>query len=164
MNRTQITIGIIVLLIGVTVYVCDRPPDQIYFLNKAGVSSSVLPSASARFGVLGNWLPSFVHTLAFILITAGIIAKTRKRYLAICLCWLIVDWVLELGQRYDSLATRLTPGWLTGIPFFENTANYFRQGTFDWWDMAFNLAGAIAGYFILVLSQTRGQNTETPIR
>jgi hypothetical protein len=161
-NRTQITIGMAILVAGVAIYLCDRPPDQIYFLKKLGISYLWLDSPFARFKTIGGSLPCFAHTLAMILITAGLIARQPKGYGVVSLCWLAVDWTLELGQRFDALASAMTPDWFAGIPFFENTENYFRKGTFDWFDMAFILAGAVTGYLVLVFTQNKGRNQRAP--
>jgi hypothetical protein len=154
-NRIQVTIGVAILMAGVAVYLCDRPSGQIYFLKKVGISDNWFDSPFARFKTIGNSLPCFAHTLAMILITAGLIARQEKGYGVVSLFWLAVDWTLELGQRFDALASALTPDWFEAIPFFENAENYFRKGTFDWYDMAFILAGAVTAYPVLVLTRDK---------
>jgi hypothetical protein len=161
-NRTQITLGIVILMAGVAIYLCDRPADQIYFLKFAGISDLWFNSPFGRFRTIGHSFPCYAHTLAMILITAGLIARQRSGYGAATLFWLVVDWTLELGQRFDTLATTLTPDWFAGIPFFENTENYFRKGTFDWFDMAFILAGAVTAYLVLLFTQDKGRSGHRP--
>lgn len=157
-NRAQVAIGLVVLMAGIAVYLFDRPADSAYFLDKASIFNELRSSSNYRWTAVGGSLPCFAHTFAFILITGGLISNNCKGYLAVSVSWLLVDGIMELGQQFDGLAVSLTPDWFSGIPFFENTKHYFRQGTFDWCDMAFIVAGSLAGYVVLVLTQARRQS------
>lgn len=150
MNKTQIFIGTVTLILGSLVYLVDRPPEQTYFLYFSNVEISLHSTLPNLFGFLGNLLPAFAHAFSFILITAGIIGCGKRGYLTVCLSWLIVDWTFELGQKYSDLAVELIPGWFAGIPILEATSGYFRVGTFDVLDMAAVLLGAGAAYFVLM--------------
>ena len=155
-NWTQITIGVIALLIGTTVYLTDRSGDHIYFIDKLSISTHIFKDQPSIFGVIGKRLPSFVHAFAFILITAGLVTHDKKGYIATSLFWLGIDWAFELGQHFHEIAVLLIPDWFAAIPFFEHSKAYFRNGTFDWYDMVMILFGSIIAFGVLMLTQPQG--------
>jgi hypothetical protein len=154
-NKAQIFIGIATLLVGVLVYLGDRPPDTAYFLAGWAKDISFHDKIPTIFGPIGKSLPSFTHVFSFILITAGILGSRKRGYLYICLFWLFVDGAFELGQRYDSIPLSFIPMWFEGIPFLENTANFFRLGTFDYLDLTSFFLGTVLAYIVLVTTMER---------
>ncbi len=148
-NTRQILIGVTVLLVGTLVYLVDRPPDQTYFVYSSPFNISLFKNPS-NFSHIGKSLPSFIHVFSFILITAGLISCRKKVYLIICLGWYLVDCAFELGQKFNSLFSKIIPSWFTGIPFLENTENYFLCGTFDFNDLAAITIGSVMAYFVLL--------------
>ena len=68
----------------------------------------------------------------------------------ICLGWFLIDCAFELGQEFNSLLLKIIPDWFAGIPFLENTENYFLYGTFDFIDLAAITIGAVIAYFVLL--------------
>jgi len=155
LNIRQIIIGAVVLLVGALVYLIDRPPDQTYFIYKIGMNINLFGLLPIVFGPIGNFLPSFIHVFSFILITAGLIARGKRDYLIICLSWFIIDCAFELGQKFILWPSRIIPDWFVGIPFLENTKNYFMQGTFDWVDLVAIVIGSITAYLILLATMER---------
>jgi hypothetical protein len=149
-NWLQVLIGAAWLLFGTLVYLVDRPPDQTYFIYNSSIDISLYNILPNLFGPIGNNLPAFIHVFSFILITAGLLSCQKKGCLIICLSWLVVDCVFELGQKFNSLAVRTIPDWLAGIPFFENTENYFLHGTFDSFDLVSITIGTVIAYLVLL--------------
>ena len=156
-NKKQILIGIIVLLFGSLIYLVDRPPDQTYFVYSSASNISLYNTLPNLFGSIGNSLPAFIHVFSFILITAGLAACRKRGYLIICLCWFVVDSAFELGQHFKTLSLCLIPDWFAGIPYLENTENYFLQGTFDFRDLAAITLGIAAAYAMLLTTTERRQ-------
>ena len=124
-NIRQIMIGLAVLSLGTLIYLVDRPPDHTYFVCKSFVNISLHNTLPNLFGLIGNSLPSFIHVFSFILITAGFISYRKKSCLIICLAWFLIDCAFEFGQKFNSLLAKIIPDWFIGIPFLENTENYF---------------------------------------
>lgn len=149
-NTRQIFIGIAILLTGSLVYLVDRPPDQTYFVYSSPFNISLYNAIPNLFGLIGNSLPTFIHIFSFSLISAGLICCQKRGYLIICISWFLVDCAFELGQKYDSLALKIIPDWFAGIPFLENTENYFLYGTFDFVDLAAITIGTVMAYFVLL--------------
>ena len=48
---------------------------------------------------------------------------------------------------------KIVPGWFNGIPFLENTVNYFLRGTFDPTDLVSIAGGTVAAYLTILLTQ-----------
>jgi len=149
-NWYQIIIGSAVLLVGTLVYLIDRPPEHTYFVFKSAVDISLFKTLPNLFGIIGNFLPSFVHVFAFILITAGMIACRKRGYLIICLSWLTLDVTFEFGQKFNTFFSSLVPEWFSRFPFLENTTNYFSRGTFDQADIASAIIGSALAYLVLI--------------
>ena len=154
-NRVQILIGVAGLVVGSLIYLVDRPPDQTYFLYSSSINISLHDTLPNLFGLIGNNLPAFIHVFSFILITAGLIVCQKRGYLIICLSWFFVDCVFELGQKFDAWSSMIIPDWFAGLPFLENTENYFRKGTFDILDVAAIAFGTAIAYFILLTTSKR---------
>lgn len=151
----QIQIGLLVLLIGVFVYLADRPPGDTYFVSRSPFGISLYQVFPGFFGSIGRNLPAFAHAFAFIVITAGWMACDKKGYGIIALGWFLVDGAFEIGQRHGTIVMEYVPGWFNGIPFLENTQNFFRRGTFDWMDLLAVLAGSISAYVFLIITRNR---------
>ena len=155
LNKTQILIGAIGLFIGLLVYLIDRPPDQTYFVYSSPINISLFNIIPNLFGLIGNSLPAFIHVFSFILITAGLIFCNKKGYLIICLFWFLVDGTFEVGQKFNTWSSSITPDWFTDIPFLENIKNYFLHGSFDFIDLAAIAFGTVIAYFVLLTTNKR---------
>lgn len=154
-NRVQILIGVVWLLIGSVVYLIDRPPNQTYFVYSSRVKISLYETLPNVFGAIGNSLPDFLHVFSFILITAGLVSCQKRGYVIICLSWFSFDLSFELGQKYNELPLKIIPNWFKGIPFLENTENYFSRGTFDILDVTAIALGTVIAYFVLLNTNNR---------
>lgn len=154
-NRVQILIGVAGLILGSLVYLIDRPPDQTYFVYISKINISLFNTSPNLFGVLGNSLPDFLHVFSFILITAGLFSCKRRGYVIICLSWFFVDSAFELCQKFNKLPLKIIPGWFEGIPFLENTKNYFQKGTFDMVDLVAIAVGTAVAYFVMIFTTSK---------
>lgn len=154
-HRLWILMGMIGLLLGLAVYLVDRPPEKIYFIFNLNPDLSLYRGLPRIFGRLGNWLPEFLHPFSFILLAAGISACRKQwQFAAISLFWLLMNVVFELGQKYKDFAVSFVPDWFSGIPYLENTRDYFLAGRFDPADLAAVILGSLAAYVVLVLTTT----------
>jgi len=154
-NGLQILIGAAGLILGSLVYLIDRPPHQTYFVSFSKINISLHNTFPNLFGVIGNILPDFLHVFSFILITAGLFSCKRRGYLIICLSWFFVDSAFELWQKFNKLPLKIIPDWFEGIPFLENTKNYFQKGTFDMVDLVAIAVGTAVAYFVMILTTSK---------
>jgi hypothetical protein len=159
-NKVQILIGATALLLGSLVYLIDRSPDQTYFVYSAPISISLYNILPDLFGTIGNSLPAFIHVFSFSLITAGLFSCRKRACVMVCLSWLFVDFAFELGQKYSALPLKIIPGWFDGIPFLENSADYFRCGTFDMLDLAAITLGGVTACLILAITSDRKEEAK----
>ncbi|WP_455209743.1 hypothetical protein [Kaarinaea lacus] len=149
----QIILAGVALLFGVLVYLLDREPENIYFIPQ-WLAESV--NGDPFIGTLGNYLPTFVHVYAFILLTMAIVfpVQQHRRYLIpVCVFWFAVDCLFEIAQL-DVIALYIAshePTWFHGIPFLENTANYFLASTFDVIDLVSIGLGALTAYYTIAI-------------
>ena len=147
-QREFLAIAICALCMGVLLYAFGRQHDHVYFLS--AWTPANYPTARA-LGILGNSLPTFIHVYAFILLTIAVAAPAMNKIIPICLAWFALDSLFEVAQL-DSSARWITqhiPAWFSGVPFLENTANYFMFGTFDVLDLLSIAAGTIAAYITI---------------
>jgi len=154
-NNFQILVGVAALLLGSLVYLIDRPPDQTYFIYSSNITMSLYKTFPNLFGAIGNSLPAFIHVFSFCLITAGLFSCSKRACVIVCLSWLFVDFAFELGQKYSALPLKIIPGWFDGIPFLENSADYFRCGTFDMLDLAAITLGGVTACLLLTITNKR---------
>lgn len=143
------------MVIGLLVYLTDRPPDATYFLVRLGVTNSLYDFVPPLFGPLGWNLPAFLHVFSLVLVTGGILACRKTGSLVVSLSWLVTEWAFEVGQKFPAWADALVPRWFDSIPVLETTRNYFRVGTFDPLDMVAVAVGAVAAYFALLATMER---------
>ncbi|MEJ2553383.1 MAG: hypothetical protein P8079_05040 [Gammaproteobacteria bacterium] len=148
-NLAAVAMG--ALSAGVLFYVLDRPHSHVYFLP------AWLPSphiSTGLFGTIGDHLPTFLHVYAFILLTVAVTAPPISKLLPVCLAWFTLDSLLEAGQArpFARWIAAHTPAWFTGIPFLDNTRDYFLSGTFDRLDLLSIAAGTTVAYITLRLS------------
>lgn len=133
----------LLLLAGIVVYVLDRG-HAVYFLSGWPVG----PAAPAVFGPLGDHLPTFLHPLTFILITAAVLRPWPGLLPAICAAWFAIECMFELGQLapFDSRIAAAVPPWFDSVPVLQNTADYFTHGTFDPLDILSIGIGTVIAY------------------
>lgn len=156
----QLAAALSALLGGLILYLFARPAESIYLF--ALFSYSHFPDYNL-LGVFGQWLPSLVHTYAFILLTVIAVGNGPRIIFISSLFWVGVSWIFELGQ-HPAISARLMkhiPPWFSEIPFLENSANYFQRGTFDPLDLFATLIGAFAAWLTYQITRRRSHNDET---
>jgi hypothetical protein len=126
-GHVPLVAGLLLLLTGVFVYALDRPGDSVAFLP------SPLVYDSGLLGPFAGPLPSFLHAMAFSLMTASLLAPTRRMRVSACTAWLMVNWLVEAGQA----------------PAVRQAAGFGMSGTFDPIDMLAALLGATSAFLVL---------------
>lgn len=137
------------------VYLLDRPSSAVYFVPNWWLVADWTPSV---FGVLGQYLPTFSHTFAFILITTAVIGPHHRAGLIACAGWLVVDSLFEIAQR-DSIAVNIVqylPDWFFDWPLLDGVAGYFLAGQFDPLDLISICLAGVAAYLLFLFSNRRG--------
>lgn len=143
----------VALALGLLVYVSDRDPSRSWLLP--AFASTTTPAHAPWFGLLGQWLPSAMHPLAFGLLSAVLLPARGVARPAACLAWALVNALFELGQHprfsgriAQALHATEGPAWLV-----QPVSNFFVRGTFDVADLAATALGALLALGVLHLAQ-----------
>jgi len=156
-GKRILVIAISAFCLGVLVYVFDRSSEYIYFLPDG---LSLNHQTGRIFGSIGNYLPTFVHVYVFILLTAIVVIPAGRKLIPVCLAWLTLDSLFEVAQ-FNPIAQWIgshIPTWFEGVPFLENTADYFLMGTFDVFDLISIATGTVAAYLTVSFTLMRTEN------
>lgn len=142
-------IGSFALVVGALVYATDRDPAHATLFPKL-----LALHTGPMFGVLGPWLPSFVHPFAFSLFTAAAQRPSASPAYGACAAWWAVNIAFEAGQHAqisgrlaETLQLVFGQTWLT-----RTLSNYFLRGSFDVGDIVAVTAGALAAAAVLYLA------------
>jgi hypothetical protein len=141
-----LVLAALLLLVGVLAYAIDRG-GAAYFL--AGWTAG--QGGGELFGPLADQLPTFVHVLAIVLLTAAVLRPWPKLLPAIALGWFAVECLFELGQLspLDARIAAALPAWLDDVPVLEASAGYFINGTCDPFDLLSIGLGAAVAFWIV---------------
>jgi hypothetical protein len=145
-EATLLLLAALLLVIGVIVYAVDRG-GAAYFL----IGWAPSQGKAELFGPLGNHLPTFVHSLAMILVTAAVLRPWSNLLPAIVIGWVAVECLFEIGQisPFDAHVAAVLPAWFDDVPVLEASADYFLNGTCDPLDFLSIGLGAAAAYWIV---------------
>ena len=145
-------IGSLSLGVGALVYLTDRPGWQAPLVP-------MVPALSGRqwFGALWPWLPSLMHTLAFSLFSAALLAPQRLWQYGACAFWFAANAAFEVGQHpqiREPLANALREGFGQGS-IARSLENFLERGTFDIADLVAAALGATLAAGILRLIHSK---------
>ncbi len=137
----------LLLSLGTAVYLLDRPQGSAWLIPPAW--QSAMPGH--WFGTVGHWLPSFVHALAFSVLTAAFLPRRPAFAAAACLAWALVDTLAELGQHaaFSATLAAAIAASLGDTPWAARLGLYFTRGSFDPADVFAGLAGSVLAYVLL---------------
>jgi hypothetical protein len=141
-------IGVAALAMGLVVYATDRAAT-----GGAPFPAFAIAGGLVVFGLLGQWLPSFVHPFAFSLFTAAARSPAAAPAYGACAAWWAVDVAFEVGQHphiSTALAKSLQHVLGPTVPV-RWLSNYFVRGTFDIGDLVAATAGALAAAGVIYL-------------
>jgi hypothetical protein len=156
----QLAAALSALLLGLMVYLFERPADSIYLFALFSYSST---QHYDLLGIIGQSLPSIIHTYAFILLTVIAVGNGPRIIFTSSFLWVGIGWLFELGQHPTVSAQLIKhiPEWFSGIPLLVNSANYFQYGTFDPLDLLATLVGALAAWATYQMTRQKECNHET---
>ena len=156
-NSKQFVLGLCALLIGFMEYVLSRPADSTYLGKIIEALAGGFPFKINIFGIFGGVLPEFVHPFSFALITMAMLPQASKKARGmICLFWLVVDLLFEMGQCFGHQIARLMPKILPDGRVLDLLTNFFANGIYDHVDMLAICLGITAAYFIGELTIIKG--------
>lgn len=144
---------------GVAVYTLDREAPA-YFLPTAWYLAG---NNESWLSAVGSVLPAFLHTYAFVLLTAAV-APWSDRALSICIFWFTIDFFFEFGQHLTiaPYVAAAIPAWFQHLPVLEVAKGYFLRGTFDPWDLVAIAAGSAGAYLTITCARQRDRHHGPP--
>ena len=151
-------LGIAILFSGVVFYLLSRT-DTPVFLSFFGFDMvPVLPAAMINGA---GWLPTFVHVVAFTLITAAWLPARPLAWAFAAVIWAVVNFAFEVIQM-SSLRPVLENDSLVASA----VTGFAESGTFDWLDIVAAMAGAVLGFCLCAVIARRGLAAKklTPIQ
>lgn len=158
-NPGQVLIGSVVLLLGIAVYLFGRPAWQFTLLPDFLFIQWLSTDSLGQFG---GSLPSFLHVFGFSVLSAGIIAISKKAYIFICSLWALINILFEILQSdlflFQNVHTIL--GKQTGAYIVNWLQNYSFNAVFDYYDILAILLGAMSAYWVLKQTQLREVENE----
>jgi hypothetical protein len=143
-----LALGGALLVIGLAIYTTARPTTPF------GPSASdwrLFPSSSGALATLLGSAPTFVHVIAFTLMTASVVRHTGRDVLLIAGGWAAIEILFELLQLPSLGNWLLGHHTLRSLPF---AASYL-TGTFDPADIVAALLGAALSARFLTPPSTR---------
>ena len=151
-ERIQIVIGVAALSMGLMVYLYDRPPGSVMLLEAMGAGAV---SEVGLFGSISGQLPAFIHVFAFALLTTGLLGCRSRGAFFVCMFWLVINVLFELGQVVENSATTNGSGAFNAIFGPGVLGEFFRSGTFDPLDLLAMALGAIAAFIVCQITMQR---------
>ena len=133
--------GLLLLAAAALVYALERPAETVLFLPAA---LSLHDGYAHLPPLLGGPLPTFLHTVAFALMTAALLGPGLNRAIIACAAWVAVDVLFEVAQH----------------PSFPRIFGAGMGGYFDPMDLAAAALGGAAAFCVLRFHTTRGGRCE----
>ena len=163
-NSLQFIIGVGALLAASMEYVLSRPADSTCLGAAAKAATGDLPFKMEVFGIFGGVVPEFVHPFSFALITMALFPETSRRIrVMICLFWLTVDLLFEVGQYFGQQISQFLPTILPDTRVSGLLIDYFLRGTYDRLDLVAICLGTASAFIISELITRGGTKNETRI-
>ena len=137
-EKTIFLTAILLLLAGFFIYLVFRPA-SIFYTGLHGFSCFKLHGFQQA---MLNSLPSFFHTISFILISSVFIERTGKGIFFISLFWILLESIFELGQGIHFTE-------INGFSAVSFIIDYFNCGVLDINDIFAIISGGILSFLIL---------------
>ena len=152
-NKVQLTIGLLFLVIGISIYALVRG-NTLPFVPEALVVHVLF---SSSITLVTHQLPTFTHLLAFTLFTAGLLGGGRRSAALICLFWLFIEIVFEVAQHpfVSGWLVYHIPQWFNNVWLLDNTRSFLSYSTFDPIDIVAAIFAALLAYMLIKLTQAK---------
>jgi hypothetical protein len=131
------------LVVGAAFYAIVRPPAALRTILPGPFAFAEPPTAA---GPLLGSAPTFVHAVAFSLLTAAALRGSARRFV-ICGGWAAIEIAFELLQHPRVGPWLLANAPLSSMPFMRA----YLTGTFDPADVLAALLGSAAAFCVLTL-------------
>ncbi|HAN17916.1 MAG: hypothetical protein A2X13_10620 [Bacteroidetes bacterium GWC2_33_15] len=136
-NLILLCVGIIVIIMGYMIYFLSRPGLlNVYNIKIIDYSKNNFLTAFL------NSFPSFSHTFSFTIFLYLVTPKRNSKIIAICLFWMIVELLFEVGQLYNA-DLKVSYSVLNAL------VSFFRSGIFDWFDILAIIFSSLISFVLI---------------
>lgn len=148
-HHIQILISFGALLVGLIIYVLYRPLNSSYLGIIIHQLTDIPPIQIAIHDIIGGCLPDFLHPFAFALLCMALFQNANQQQRGwICLFWLYVNILFEVGQFYGEYLSRFIIENFHFMPFSKIFSAYFIGGTYDVIDIFAIMLGILSAFFV----------------
>lgn len=154
-EASLVRIAFTALAAGLAVYLLARPagtlcclPHWLYLDHSTGEGLTRL----------GGQLPAFLHTYAFILLSAAATAPWPCLTIPICAFWCLLEGLCEIGQTaaVSAVINGLVDTQSVNFPLADRIVNYFVAGRFDPFDLLAIMMGGLSAFLTIKIIQRNG--------
>lgn len=151
-NLGQVAIGVLFMLFGALAYVTATPAEHSILRLEA--LSLHLPVFSVPHKYV-TVVPTFSHVAAVSLLTAAVLATTRRGAAWVCLSWASIEALFALGQheQINAWLVSTTPSWLNLVGVQRGVGLYISDDGFAASELIAILFGAAIAYAIIIGTQ-----------
>lgn len=156
MSKTHIQIhwiylitGFGLLFMGSLEYLLSRPPGSTHLSILFPGLAEYFAFRINLFGIFGGVVPGFIHPLAFSLLTMALFPQAQRyTRIWICISWLLIDMLFEIGQHTHVQMDRLLTGMFPHGRILHLLTGYFSGGTYDPLDILAIFLGSLTAFMI----------------
>jgi len=160
-NRIRFGIALNALLLGVLVYIFGRASDSTFAGKIICRYFGDIFIQYNFFGSLGGFIPELVHPFSFALFTIALFpAAGRIVRGIICLGWMIINIIFEIGQYFPDQFSEFILIVFNHNIFSGLLINYFIAGTYDHGDILAIVFGIIAAFAISEFTINEGEQND----
>jgi hypothetical protein len=131
------------LLIGCAVYAVDRQGNAVFLPTEIPYPQNI-----ALFAHIAGWLPSLLHTFAFVVASALVWGSSRKQIYLLCALWVGIEVLMETLQ-FPSVAAELRHWNMDSTAAGAYLIAYSEAGVFSLGDVIAIAVGALCAGWIL---------------
>ena len=160
MIRRCVVFSAAALVAGGCIYIFARDAGTTYLLP----ALLTRPAGDSSIGLFVGSLPTFLHVLAFSMLTvAAANPKSVHACIAIACGWCATNILMEIGQHSQvaPIIVDAVPAAFASVPLLENLAPYFLNGTFDSADLVAAALGAVAAVGVVLWLRNLEKNHES---
>ncbi len=156
-DLSLIAMGLAAVFVGTMFYAVMRPTPHIFLIS--GLFTAPFAGMPSVPGI--NAFPSFVHTLAFVLMSAGALGCRRiSCAVKIAAAWVFIELIFEIGQHaaVKKLFVTELPACLEKVPVLDRTAAFFLHGRYDTLDVAAIFIAAALALALIHWLENKGES------
>lgn len=158
----RVVLGVGALFLGALEYILSRPASSTHFGEMVHKYTGGFNSNIQIFGDLGKYFPDFAHPFAFALLTVSLFPSAGRVIRgSICLLWLVIDLLFEIGQNFGQVISEMIEIFIPPSRISGLLSDYFVNGTYDFIDILFICLGIVLAFYVTEFTTNGGKENES---